>query len=152
MQVNKICYDVCTSQDIDDVAKLALKLWNDADYVELKKEFEAILQTKSNIVYTAYCQKEMIAFAHCSIRNEYVEGADTDNVAYLEGIYVEQQFRNCGVASRLIQCCEDWAKSKDCRQFASDCEINNLSSINLHKKYGFNESAKLVHFIKDIGS
>ena len=38
MQDDKICYDVCTSQDIDDVAKLALKLWNDANYDELKDE------------------------------------------------------------------------------------------------------------------
>lgn len=57
MQDDKICYDVCTSQDIDDVAKLALKLWNDADYDELKDEFEAVLQTENNIVYTAYCQE-----------------------------------------------------------------------------------------------
>lgn len=38
MQNDKICYDVCTSQNVDDVAKLALKLWNDADYDELKDE------------------------------------------------------------------------------------------------------------------
>ena len=38
MQDDKICYDVCKRQDIDDVAKLALKLWNDADYDELKDE------------------------------------------------------------------------------------------------------------------
>lgn len=150
MQGNKICYDICKNQDIDDVAKLAVKLWNDADYDELKDEFEAILHTESNIVYTAYCQKDMIAFAHCSIRNEYVEGADTDNVAYLEAVYVEQQYRNLGVASRLIQYCEDWGKSKGCRQFASDCDINNLSSIKLHRKKGFDESARLVHFIKNI--
>ena len=151
MQDDKICYDVCTSQNVDDVAKLALKLWNDADYDELKDEFEAILQAENNIVYTAYCQEKMIAFAHCSLRSEYVEGADSDNVAYLEGIFVQQQFRNCGIASRLMQCCEHWAKLKGCRQFASDCEINNLPSISLPKKYGFNESAKLVHFIKNIG-
>lgn len=52
--------------------------------------------------------------------------------------------------SHLIKRCEIWAKSKGCKQFASDCEVNNSSSINLHKKYGFNESAKLVHFIKNI--
>lgn len=38
MQDDKICYDVCTSQDIDDVSKFALKLWNDANYDELKDE------------------------------------------------------------------------------------------------------------------
>ncbi|MGN1124093.1 MAG: aminoglycoside 6'-N-acetyltransferase [Eubacterium sp.] len=150
MQDDKICYDVCTNQDIDNVASFAVKLWNDSDYDELKIEFEKIVQTDNNIVYTAYFQKENIAFAHCSIRNEYVEGADTDNVGYLEAIYVEEKFRNSGIASHLIECCENWAKSKGCKQFASDCDINNSASINLHKKYGFNESTRLVHFIKEI--
>lgn len=151
MQDDKICYDVCTNQDIDNVASLAIKLWNDSDYDELKIEFEKIVQTDNNIVYTAYFQKEMIAFAHCSIRDEYVEGADSDNIAYLEGIYVEEKYRNCGIASNLIRCCENWAMSKNCRQFASDCDINNLTSIKMHKKNGFDESARLVHFIKKIG-
>lgn len=149
MQDDGIFYDVCTSHDIGNVSKLAVKLWND-DYDELKNEFETIVNTQNNIVFTACFQKDMIAFAHCAIRNEYVEGADSNNVGYLEAVYVEEKFRNLGIASHLIERCEIWAKSKGCKQFASDCEVNNLSSINLHKKYGFNESAKLVHFIKNI--
>lgn len=150
MKDNEIYFNSCVGNDVDKVVCLALKLWNDADYDELKADFEAIVQTENNIVFTAYFKKDIIAFAHCSIRNEYVEGADTDNVAYLEAVYVEDNFRNFGIASRLIELCENWAKFKGCKQFASDCETNNISSINLHKKYGFNESAKLVHFIKDI--
>ena len=96
-------------------------------------------------------REDMIAFAHCAIRNEYVDGADSNNAGYLEAVYVKEKFRNLGIASHLIERCEIWAKSKGCKQFESDCEVNNLSSINLHKKYGFNESAKLVQFIKNIG-
>ena len=152
MQNKEIYYDICNNTDVDKVVCLALKLWDDADYDDLKEEFEAIVQTENNVVFTAYFQKDMIAFAHCSIRNEYIEGADSDNVAYLEAVYVEEKFRNLGIASCLIEHCEIWAKSKGCKQFASDCEINNSASINLHNKNGFSESAKLVHFIKDIGS
>lgn len=152
MQNKEIYYDICNNTDIGKVVCLALKLWDDADYDDLKEEFEAIVNTQNNIVFTACFQKDMIAFAHCAIRNEYVEGADSNNVGYLEAVYVEEKFRNLGIASHLIELCEIWAKSKDCKQFASDCELNNLSSINLHRKNGFSESAKLIHFIKYIGS
>ena len=66
-QDDKICYDVCKRQDIDDVAKLALKLWNDADYDELKDEFEAVLETENNIVCAAYCQEKNDCF--CSLQS-----------------------------------------------------------------------------------
>ena len=50
----------------------------------------------------------------------------------------------------IMEYCENWARSKGCKQFASDCEINNSASVALHRKCGFAESARLVHFIKDI--
>lgn len=143
-------YYLCRERDAAKVASLAVKLWRDADHEELKREFETLVKTEDNIIFTAYFQNEMIAFAHCAIRHEYVEGAHSDDVGYLEAVYVEEQFRNLGIASYLMEYCENWAGSKGCKQFASDCEINNSASVALHRKYGFAESARLVHFIKDI--
>ena len=145
-----IDYDLCSAQDAEKVAALAVKLWSDADYEELKNEFEALIQTDNNTIFTAYFQNQMIAFAHCSIRTEYVEGAEDGSVAYLEGIYVERDFRRLGIAERLICRCENWALSKGLHQLASDCEINNSTSIAMHMKSGFTESARIVHFIKNI--
>lgn len=52
-----IWYDLkfyyCRKQDAYNVAKLAVKLWND-DYDKLKTEFEELVQTENNRVYTAY--------------------------------------------------------------------------------------------------
>lgn len=149
MQDDRIFYDVCTSHDIGNVSKLAAKLWND-DYDELKNEFEAIVNTQNNIVFTACFQKDMIAFAHCSIRKEYIEGTKSSPVAYLEAIYVEEEYRKSGVATNLIICCENWAKDKGLTEFASDCNINNANSRSLHKHCGFNEASTLVHFVKSI--
>lgn len=147
---NCIDFYCCRKQDAYNVAKLALKLWNDADYDGLKDDFEKTAQSENNIIFTAYYRKDLIAFAHCSVRNEYVEGADSDNVGYLEAIYVEENYRHLGIASHLIKHCENWARSKCCKQFASDCDITNSESISLHLKNKFSESARLVHFIKNI--
>ena len=131
------------------MAKLATKLWND-DYDKLKTEFEELVQTENNRVYTAYYNEKMLAFVHCSIRSEYVEGATNEKVAYIEAIYVEEEYRNFGIATHLIELCEKWAKEQGITQIASDCEIDNLDSVKLHLSSGFEESAKLIHFIKNI--
>lgn len=147
---NCVDFNICRLKDACNVAKLAVKLWNDADYNELKKEFEDLVQSGSDIIFTAYFQSEMIAFAHCSVRNEYVEGANTNHVAYLEAIYVAENFRRNGIGGFLIKNCENWAKKQGITEFASDCSIYNAESINMHKASGFSESAKLIHFIKNI--
>ena len=37
-----------------------------------------------------------------------------------------------------------------CKEFASDCEITNDSSIKLHQSLGFDEASRLVHFVKKL--
>lgn len=143
-------YSVCRKQDACNVARLACKLWQDADYAELKNDFETISEKENEIVFTAYCKGETIAFAHCSIRNEYVEGTNSSNVSYLEAIFVEEMFRKVGIATYLICCCENWAKKKGCLEFASDCDVNNNESRKMHEANGFMEVSTLVHYVKKL--
>lgn len=120
------CFDFyyCREQDVYNVARLAAKMWN-KDYELLKEKFHSIVQTDNNKVFTAYYQNEMIAFAHCSIRKNNVEGSGEFSFGYIETIYVEEEYRNNGIANHLISYCENWAKSKGCKQIENDCTINN---------------------------
>ena len=140
----------CRKQDAYNVARLACKLWQSADYDELKTEFEAIAGRRNEIVFTSYIDENMIAFAHCNIRKEYVEGAESSPVAYLEAIYVEEEYRKAGVASYLIGCCENWEKEKGCSEMASDCDIENHSSRKMHEHNNFKEVSKLAHYVKSL--
>ena len=137
-------------EDIAKVAGLAALLWKNSSADELSKEFYDILE-KGGVFFLKYEGGVPIGFAQCSLRHDYVEGTETSPVGYLEGIFVCDGYRRRGYAKELLAACEAWAKKQGCTEFASDCEINNLPSISLHKKYGFNESAKLIHFIKNIG-
>jgi aminoglycoside 6'-N-acetyltransferase I len=130
---NCVKFYICRKQDAYNVAKLACKLWQDSDYDELKTDFEKIATGKNEVVFTAYLEDKMIAFAHCNIRKEYVEGTNSSPVAYLEAIYVEEDYRRAGVATYLINCCENWAREKGCTEVASDCDINNTLSRAMHE-------------------
>jgi aminoglycoside 6'-N-acetyltransferase I len=71
-------------------------------------------------------------------------------VGYLEGIYVAENCRGRGYARELLAACEIWAKEKGCREFASDCELNNTQSLNFHLKLGFSEANRIICFTKNL--
>ena len=80
----------------------------------------------------------------------YVEGTDSSPVGYLEGIYVVDGFRKNGIARGLLTACENWAKSKGCTEFASDCESDNLQSLQFHLNVGFREANRIICFTKKL--
>ena len=56
-----------------------------------------------------------------------------------------------GIAREMVKSCEDWAKERNCTEFASDCNIENTQSMDFHKALGFNEVDRNIHFVKQIG-
>lgn len=139
---------------IGDVAiytDLAGRLWPDAGADELEEEFLALADDDDSAVFLAIEEGVPLGFAHCQIRHDYVEGAISSPVGYIEGIYVIESHRNKGVAKDLLDKCEDWARSRGILEMASDCEVANEDSIAFHKNVGFKEANRVVCFIKNVG-
>ncbi len=137
-----------TEQTVDAAAALAQKLWPDAE--TLRTEFEAALPKPDFVVFLAQEAAVPMGFAQCQLRYDYVEGCDASPVGYLEGIYVEPEYRKKGAARALLSACETWAKEKGCTEFASDCELTNADSICFHQSVGFEEMNRIVCFKKSI--
>lgn len=55
----------------------------------------------SNIAFIKYVEDKPIGFAQCQIRYDYVEGTETSPVGYLEGIFIQEEFRHKGFAREL---------------------------------------------------
>lgn len=89
-----------------------------------------------------------IGFADVSLRWDYVNGCDTSPVAFLEGVYVEEEFRGQGVAAALIAEVTRWAISKGVSELASDADIANIDSHRMHAALGFEETERVVYFRK----
>lgn len=132
------------------LAKMARKIWDNDSAEELKKEFEEFADDPNMASFIKYENGKAIAFANLSIRYDYVEGCETTPVAYLEGIFVDEKYRNRGYGRDLIKACENWAKDRDIKEFASDCELTNLSSLAFHKAIGFEEANRIICFKKDL--
>ncbi len=128
-------------------AALAAQLWPHHTAEALRAEFEEIT-TQGGECFVLEAGGAAVGFAQCQLRHDYVEGTETSPVGYLEGIYVAEDWRGQGCARALLAACEDWARARGCREFASDCELDNEASIGFHRAVGFAEANRIVCFAK----
>ena len=82
----------------------------------------------------------------------YAEKCATTPVAYIEAWYVEPQLRRRGIGKALVQAAEDWARSRNFREIASDTELGNDLSVAAHQALGYEETERLVCFRKELES
>ena len=137
-------------KDLPVVAELACQLWPDHTVEEMQIEFAEIIAKPDAAFFLAYIDETAIGFAQCQLRYDYVEGTDSSPVGYLEGIYVAHGYRNQGIAKDLLTACESWAKGKGCTEFASDCELDNVQSLQFHLNVGFEEVNRIICFTKKL--
>ena len=141
---------VANKNDSKTLAHMARKIWGNDSVEELEKEFDEFVSNPEMASFIKYVDEKPVGFANVSIRYDYVEGCETSPVGYLEGIYVEDCYRNNNFARELVIACEDWVKNKGIKEFASDCELTNLGSLAFHLAIGFSEANRIICFKKDI--
>ena len=137
-----------TEKDAEALAGLVKIVWPEHTGEALVRIILEYMNTDGSAVFAEKRDGSFIGAALCCLRHDYVEGCETSPVCYLEGVSVKEAFRNQGVAKRLVEECEQWAREKGCREFASDCELENTASLNFHLKTGFQEQNRILCFKK----
>ncbi len=136
-----------TQDDFNEWLDLALKLWSDCSAADLTN----ILHSPREAGFLARDDDgNAIAFINLSLRYEYVPDATQSPVAYVEGIYVKDEYRNQGIGTALIQYAEQWARDRGCIELAADALIENTASYEFHLKAGFREVERVVFLIKPV--
>ena len=138
------------NKDLEALANLAVLMWKDSSISELITEFSEDIPKGENCLLLKFENDTLIGFAQCKLRNDYVEGTNSSPVGYLEGIFIKEGYRNKGYAKELLNECEAWAKNIGCKEFASDCEIDNITSFEFHKAMGFTEANRIICFAKKL--
>lgn len=138
------------SSDCAALALLAQQLWLHHTAEELETEFAPLLQSTNVVVFLAFEGSSPIGFAQCQLRHDYVEGTSSSPVGYLEGIFVLPAYQKQGIARALLAACEDWARTRGCSEFASDCELSNTDSLLFHLNVGFEEANRIICFTKKL--
>ena len=137
-------------KDLAALTELAQKLWPGHLVEELEADLAQIQAKEDAVFFLAKDGGCFIGFAQCQLRRDYVEGTESTPVGYLEGIYTEEACRGNGVARALLAACEGWARVQGCREFASDCELENTGSLQFHLNMGFAEANRIICFTKKL--
>ncbi len=132
------------------LAKMAINIWHSQTSAELEETFKDTIGKPNAVCFIIYAGTSPAGFAQCSLRHDYVEGTNSSPVGYLEGIFVEKDHRGKGFAKKLLRTCEAWARNMGCKEFASDCELDNTQSLKFHIATGFEEANRIICFKKDL--
>lgn len=128
---------------------LVRKLWNDIEETELDSIIDYHLSGKERI-FLALDKETCIGFLNTSIRTDYVEGSTTNEVGYIEGIYIEETYRKQGIGKKLLEEADQYFLSIGIKEVGSDVEMGNTSSELFHNQVGFTEAGRNIHFIKTL--
>ncbi|MGB9890702.1 MAG: aminoglycoside 6'-N-acetyltransferase, partial [Anaerolineae bacterium] len=130
---------------------LRRKLWPDTPIPAHLAEMEAMLaDPEQNAVFvSADDEGRLNGFVEVSLRS-HAEGCATRPVGYIEGWFVDESARGRGVGRALVEVAETWARTRGCRELASDADIHNEAGQQAHRALGFEEVGRSVHYRRAI--
>jgi aminoglycoside 6'-N-acetyltransferase I len=137
--------------DLNEWFRLRKKLWDGISDDDHRNEMLDVLEhPEAQLVLVADPGAGKLAgFLEASIR-PYVEDCHTDHVGYLEGWFVDSEYRRQGLGGALVAAAEDWAFERGCTEMASDAELGNELSLKAHIALGYEETSRLVHLRKEL--
>ncbi|MCC7116934.1 MAG: GNAT family N-acetyltransferase [Anaerolineales bacterium] len=139
------------SQDKEIWLQMRKGIWPDAPDADLSYDMDKLLANADGAAFIAFVDGQPAGMIEASLRKDYVEGCETSPVGYIEAWFVYPNFRGSGVAGVLTSAAENWAREKGCAEMGSDTWLENEASIRAHKKLGYAEIERLVHFVKPLG-
>ena len=137
--------------DSDEWLRMRTALWPDCSDGKHRTEMEDILANETGLAVFVAAEPSgcLCGFVEVSLRQS-VEGCGTRPVGYIEGWFVDPDWRRQGIGRSLAVSAEAWALDKGCQEMASDCSIDNGVSLVVHLLLGYEEVERLIHFRKTL--
>jgi aminoglycoside 6'-N-acetyltransferase I len=126
-------------------------LWPECGDDEHGHEMAEILgDPEFNAAFLAHAPDGLpVGFLEVSIRLT-AEGCRPGRIGYIEGWYVEPDWRGKGLGAALVARAEVWALDHGCTEMASDAYADNHGGRAAHQQLGYQEVSLLAHFRKDL--
>ncbi len=146
MQVRKL-----KEQETNGWVFLRNKLWPDDNLYVHKKEAEQILSLpeKYCVFVCLNAEQKIIGFVEVSTR-ESLDRIIPEQIGYIEGWYVDKDYRKKGIGKALFQAAENWVLKKGCNEILSDTDLENNISQKAHRALGFKEIDRMILFKKNL--
>lgn len=141
-----------TAADAGAWSRLRQALWPDADPAQHAGDIEQMLARPGAAVAFLIVDADGHArgFAEASLRSDYVNGTDGSPVGFLEGWYVQADWRGRGAGRALIAAVEQWTSLRGASELASDALLDNEVGHRAHEACGFEQTERVVYFRKRV--
>ncbi len=139
--------------DIVEWLRMREALWPQEDAADIVNGLaDYLAPTQPCAVFVSEAEPGRLSgFIEVAIRS-YAEGCRTDCVGYIEGWWVDEEYRQTGIGSALMHAAEAWARQQGCNEMGSDAVVENAISQQAHQQLGYQVSETLVHFRKPLTS
>jgi aminoglycoside 6'-N-acetyltransferase I len=128
-------------------------LWPGASREQHEAELSEMLgakATSASEILVAESEHEIVGFVEVNLRS-HADGCDPRQpVVFIEGWYVNPEFRRRGVGRMLIAAAENWGRARGCLEMASDTWIDHDVSQRAHEAIGFIVVDRCVHYKKTL--
>jgi aminoglycoside 6'-N-acetyltransferase I len=138
--------------DWQEWRRMRCVLWPEQAAAEHEAEMRAWLGRSDTAVVV--CVREsggLCGFAEVGTR-PYADGCRTSPVVFLEGWYVDPDFRGKGIGRALVEAVEAWARDRGLQELASDALLDNQTGQRAHEHLGFVEVEKAVRYRKTVAA
>jgi aminoglycoside 6'-N-acetyltransferase I len=141
----------CTSGEHAGWRELRDALWPQPRHLQLAEMAAIAAEPRRYAAFVAYGDaRAPVGFAEAALRTDYVNGAQSTPVAFLEGLYVAPRLRRQGLGRALVAEVCRWAQDLGCSEMASDALLENKVSHAVHRALGFTETERVVFYRKEL--
>ena len=142
--------------DRDQLSRLRAALWPESSAEEHGEELALILvgtfpRVMPLVILVAQAGDGTLAgFLEVGLRSCADGCNESRAVGYVEGWYVEENWRRQWIGAELLRAAEGWARRQGCLEMASDAAIDNLVSQRAHEALGFEVAERSVLYRKTL--
>ena len=154
--MSDICIRFARLSDRDQLVRMHEALWPKVPAEEHARELTEILEGKPVttlpliILVAEASDRGLAGFLEVDLRS-HADGCNPSRpVGYVEGWYVNENYRHRGIGRKLLAAAEDWARSQDCIEMASDTWVDNDVSQHVHEALGYEVVDRCVHYHKTL--
>jgi aminoglycoside 6'-N-acetyltransferase I len=136
------------AEDRVDWLRLRRQLWPALEERRHAAEVRAMLADEARFAAFGYHASGVLAgFVEASLR-ERPDVLPLGRMGYIEALFVAPEYRGKGVGRGLLQAAERWAEACGCEIMGSDAELGNRAGVEIHRRLGYREAARIVRFQK----
>ncbi|GAA4107191.1 hypothetical protein GCM10022393_02290 [Aquimarina addita] len=119
--------------DADAISKLSGQLGYPSDSNITKNRLLTILNNDGHCVFVSINQKKVIGWIH----GFYSLRVESDPFVEIGGLIVERDFRNNGIARKLVESVMNWGQERRCMKIRVRCNALRRESHEFYKKIAF---------------